>query len=82
MFHVGIAQTVQRRLSILCSSTVVTGNNFKNVRLKVYGAATATISNNIISNLEFDGTTYASTFSDNTLSAEAQAALDSVTKVN
>ena len=76
MFHLGIAQTVQRQLSILSSSTVVTGNNFKNVRLKVYGAATATILNNIINNLEFDGATYASTFTGNTLSAQAQAVLD------
>ena len=71
-----------RTVNVVSGSPVVTGNDFKDVRFKVYGAATATISNNIINNLEFDGTTYASTFTNNTLSSEAQAALDGATKVN
>lgn len=71
-----------RTVNVVSGSPVVTGNNFNNVRFKVYGAATATISNNIINNLEFDGTTYASTFSGNTLSDAAQAALNDATKVN
>ncbi|MBO7278784.1 MAG: hypothetical protein J6U70_04195 [Bacteroidales bacterium] len=71
-----------RTVNVVSGSPVVTRNNFKNVRFKVYGAATATISDNIINNLEFDGPTYASTFSNNTLSVEAQAALDAATKVN
>lgn len=71
-----------RTVNVVSGSPVVTGNNFNNVRFKVYGAATATISNNIINNLEFDGNTYASTFTNNTLSSAAQAVLDSKTKVN
>ena len=71
-----------RTVNVVSGSPVVTGNNFNNVRLKVYGAATATISNNIINVLEFNGTTYASTFSGNTLSTAAQAVLDGATKVN
>lgn len=70
------------KVNVVSGSPVVTGNNFNDVRFKVYGAATATISNNTINNLEFDGTTYASTFTNNTLSAEAQAALDAANKVN
>ena len=69
-------------VTVRSGSPVVTSNNFNNVRFKVYGAATATISNNTIKNLVFDGSTYASTFTNNTLSAEAQAALNNVTKVN
>lgn len=69
-------------MNVVSGSPVVTSNNFNNVRFKVYGAATATISNNIINNLEFDGTTYASTFTNNTLSSAAQAALNGATKVN
>ena len=71
-----------RTVNVVSGSPVVTGNNFNNVRLKVYGAATATISYNEINNLEFDGNPYASTFFGNTLSAEAQAALDAATKAN
>ena len=71
-----------RTVNVVSGSPVVTGNDFKDVRFKVYGAATATISNNIINNLEFDGTTYSSTFTNNTLSSEAQAALNGATKVN
>lgn len=70
-------------MNVVSGSPVVTGNDFNDVRFKGYGAATATISNNIINNLEFDGATYASTFTDdNTLSSAAQGVLDSKTKVN
>ena len=69
-----------RTVNIVSGSPVVTGNNFNDVRLKVYPAATATVSGNIINNLVFDTTTYSSTFTDNTLSAEAQAALNAATK--
>ena len=71
-----------RTVNVVSGSPVVTGNDFNDVRFKVYGAATATISNNTINNLEFDDTTYASTFTNNTLSSAAQAALDGATKVN
>jgi hypothetical protein len=71
-----------RTVNVVSGSPVVTGNNFNNVRFKVYGAATATISNNTINNLVFDDSTYASTFSGNTLSAAAEAALNAATKVN
>jgi hypothetical protein len=71
-----------RTVNVVSGSPVVTGNNFNNVRFKVYGAATATISNNIINNLEFDGNPYASTFAGNTLSAQAQAAVNAATKAN
>ena len=69
-------------MNVVSGSPVVTGNDFKDVRFKVYGAATATISNNTINNLEFDGTTYVSTFTNNRLSSAAQAVLDGATKVN
>ena len=67
-------------MNVVSGSPVVTGNNFNNVRLKVYSAATATIANNTINNLAFeDGkTTHSSTFTNNTLSAEAQAALNAM----
>ena len=71
-----------RTVNVVSGSPVVTGNNFNNVRFKVYGAATATISNNIINNLEFDGNPYASTFTNNTLSSEAQAVLNAAPKAN
>ena len=71
-----------RTVNVVSGSPVVTGNDFNDVRLKVYGAATATISNNIINNLEFDGNPYASTFFGNTLSAAAQTALNNATKAN
>ncbi|MBO7204179.1 MAG: hypothetical protein J6V29_04390 [Bacteroidales bacterium] len=71
-----------RTVNIVSGSPVVDGNNFKNVRFKVYGDATATVSKNFINNLEFETNYYKSTFVDNTLSASAQAALNNVTKVN
>ena len=68
---VNIAQT---------SSATVRGNDFGNVRFKVYNEATATIENNTINNLVFDNETPTqSTFTANMLSADAQAALDAVT---
>ena len=71
-----------RTVNVVSGSPVVDGNNFTNVRFKVYGDATATVSNNTISTLEFETNYYKSTFVDNTLSASAQAALNNVTKVN
>ncbi len=67
-----------RTVNIVSGSPTVTGNNFNNVRLKVYAAATATVSNNTINNLVFETNTAASTFDNNTLSADAQAALDAL----
>ena len=54
-----------RTVNIVSGSPVVTGNNFNNVRLKVYAAATATVSGNIIGNLVFETDTHASTFTNN-----------------
>lgn len=70
-----------RTVNVVSGSPVVTGNNFNDVRLKVYEAATATISENTINNLEFQTTKYKSTFTNNTLSAAAQAVLDAATKI-
>ncbi|MBR2424099.1 MAG: fimbrillin family protein [Tidjanibacter sp.] len=72
-----------RTVNVVSGSPVVTGNNFSNVRFKVYSAATATISENTINNLAFeDGkTTYCSTFTNNTLSTAAQATLNAMTKM-
>ncbi|MBO7286472.1 MAG: hypothetical protein J6U69_07770 [Alistipes sp.] len=71
-----------RTVNVVSGSPVVTGNDFNDVRFKVYGAATATISYNKINNLEFDGNPYASTFFGNDLSAAAQAVLDAAAKAN
>lgn len=66
-----------RTVNVVSGSPVVTGNNFGNVRFKVYNAADATIENNIINVLAFnDETQVNSTFANNTLSEEAQAVLD------
>ena len=65
-------------VNIVSGSPVVSGNDFNDVRLKVYPAATATVDNNIINNLVFETNTHSSTFTNNTLSAAAQAALDAV----
>lgn len=71
-----------RTVNVISGSPVVTGNNFGDVRLKVYNVATATITGNTINNLVFNDATVAkSTFADNTLSASAQAALDAVAAV-
>ena len=63
------------------AASTVSGNDFGTERFKVYNDATATISNNKINNLVFNATDVpaASTFTaDNTLSAQAQAALDAL----
>ncbi len=71
-----------RTVNVVSGSPVVTGNDFGDVRLKVYNKATATITNNKINNLVFnDATVTASKFADNTLSESAQKALDAVTAV-
>lgn len=68
-----------RTVNVVSGSPMVSGNNFNDVRLKVYNEATAAISGNTINNLVFnDETAPAATFTNNTLSAEAQAALDAV----
>ena len=68
-----------RTVNVVSGSPVVTGNNFGDVRLKVYNEATATISNNTINNLVFNDETVAgSVFADNTLSESAEAALEAV----
>jgi hypothetical protein len=69
-----------RTVNVVSGSPVVTGNNFGDVRLKVYNEATAQIANNTINNLVFDNTTVPqnSTFTNNTLSDSAQAALNAM----
>ena len=68
-----------RTVNVVSGSPVVSGNDFKDVRFKVYNAAEATISNNTINNLEFnDESVVYSTFGENTLSDDAQAALDAM----
>ena len=58
----------------------VSGNNFGTERFKVYNGATAQITNNTINNLVFSDTNVPqnSKFTDNTLSAEALAALNAM----
>ena len=70
-----------RTVNVVSGSPVVTGNDFNDVRFKVYNDATATISNNTINDLAFnDGSPVQSTFADdNTLSESAQTALEAVT---
>ena len=62
------------------AASTVSGNDFGTERFKVYNAATATISDNIINNLVFNETDVPteSTFTDNILSTEAQAAIDAL----
>ena len=69
-----------RTVNVVNGSPVVSGNDFGNVRFKVYNGATATISGNTINNLVFnDATAVKSTFTaDNTLSGEAQAVIDAL----
>jgi len=68
-----------RTVNVVSGSPVVSGNVFTGVRFKVYNAAEATISNNTINNLEFnDESVVYSTFTANTLSDAAQAALDAM----
>ncbi len=66
-----------RTVNVVSGSPVVTGNDFNDVRLKVYNVATATIGDNEINVLAFnDDSTVNSTFGANTLSEAAQAVLD------
>ena len=66
-----------RTVNVVSGSPVVTGNNFNDVRFKVYNVATATIEENTINTLAFnDESVVNSTFDNNTLSEEAQAVLD------
>ena len=68
-----------RTVNVVSGSPVVSGNDFGDVRFKVYNVATATISNNTINNLVFnDDSTTATVFKDNTLSESAEAALEAV----
>ncbi len=73
-----------RTVNVVSGSPVVTGNNFNDVRLKVYNDAAATISNNKIDNLVFDDEDAATnaTFTDNTLSEAAEDALAGVGATN
>lgn len=73
-----------RTVNVVSGSPVVTGNDFNNVRLKVYNDAEATIANNEINNLEFsdDTTVPQTTFTDNTLSEAAEEALVGVGATN
>ncbi len=68
-----------RTVNVVSGSPVVIGNNFNNVRLKVYNEATATIENNEINVLAFnDESEVNSTFGENTLSKEAEETLKEV----
>ena len=62
------------------AASTVSGNDFGTERFKVYNGATATISDNEINNLVFNETDVPteSTFTNNTLSPEAQAAIDAL----
>lgn len=66
-----------RTVNVVSGSPVVTGNDFNDVRFKVYNVATATIEENTINNLAFnDESVVNSTFENNTLSEAAQAVFD------
>ena len=66
-----------RTVNVVSGSPVVSGNDFNEVRFKVYNAATATVSGNTINNLVFnDNSVVFSTFGENELSTAAQAVLD------
>ena len=62
------------------AASTVSGNDFGTERFKVYNGATATISDNEINNLVFNETDVPteSTFTNNILSPEAQAAIDAL----
>ncbi len=67
---------VSGKVNVVNGSPVVTGNDFGQERFKVYNGATATITGNEINNLVFnDDSEVMATFSENTLSAEAEEAL-------
>ena len=59
----------------------ISGNDFGDERFKVYNDATATITGNTINNLVFDepNAPTAATFTGNTMSPDAETALDAVT---
>jgi len=64
------------KVNVVSGAPVVTGNDFNDVRFKVYNDADATIKNNKINNLVFnDETKVESTFENNTLSAAAAETL-------
>ncbi len=65
-----------RTVNVVCGSPIVTGNDFGNVRFKVYNDATAKIENNKINFLEFkDNSEVKSAFGENTLSEDATQVL-------
>ena len=66
-----------RTVNVVSGSPTVSGNDFGDVRFKVYSDATATITENEINILAFEdaATEVESTFVDNTLSEEANTAL-------
>ena len=70
-----------RTVNVVSGSPVVSGNDFNEVRFKVYNAATATISENEINNLAFDDdeTPVCSAFTENILNEVAQNALNAIT---
>lgn len=69
-----------RTVNVVSGSPVVTGNNFNDVRFKVYNVASATIEDNTINTLAFnDESVVYSTFESNILSEAAQAVLDAAT---
>lgn len=68
-----------RTVNVVSGSPVVAGNDFGDVRLKVYNEAEATIANNTINNLVFNDANATDTaFGYNTLSETAAAALEAV----
>ena len=72
-----------RTVNVVSGSPVVSGNDFGEVRFKVYNTATAEIENNTIVNLVFnDESEVQSTFTANTLSEAAEAALEAVSVDN
>ncbi len=72
-----------RTVNVVSGSPVVTGNDFGDVRFKVYNEATATIDDNEINVLAFndESAVVNSTFGENTLSDEAQTVLDAVNNI-
>ncbi len=72
-----------RTVNVVSGSPVVTGNNFNNVRLKVYNVATATIEDNTINVLEFSSNDEVnSVFGENTYSEDAEQALKDAGVIN
>jgi len=75
---------VSGKVNVTNSATgEISGNDFGTERFKVYNGATATIENNTINNLVFnDESKVNSSFKDNVLSAEAEAAMANAGAVN